>query len=876
MNKGKEFLKSLTLPSALAIAAMAVTVLMERAVVAEDHPALHAGGNALAQYPAPTTPTGFVSEYEDAEESPQANSAMQRAEAVSRLLPDVMPEIHLMHRNFDETMSPFAWTNYLDSLDFERAYFTQEDINEFKQYENTFHVLMRSGDLSFAQLAFDRLRQRVNERMEFVRANVTNDFDFTASGTYTWKRKDVPWPADSAEQDALWTKRIANSILAYRVNSQIASENNSERLADIRLDIAREMKAFNTNEVSTSSPAVPEAELANELGLLEAALSGLDHLPTNAAERAEFQLMLERAPGDQAQSSTNETSSVIGQTQTTTNKISSLIEQYFFVAGGIITPEEAAANAAKETLDNHISFENILKDSDEEFYLSRYFNAMTTAYDPHSNYLSPVSMEDFGIDMQLSLQGIGAQLQTEDGAAKVAEIIPGSPAERDTSENRLVPGDKIIGVAQGDEEFVDIRHWPLYKAVRLIRGPKGSTVRLQVIPANAPTGLKIVTLVRDEIKLEEQAASSRLEIVTDENGTERKLGYIKLPTFYSSMNLGNSSDATPRSATIDVARLIAEFNSKNVEGIILDLRSNGGGSLPEAVYLTGLFIRTGPVVQVKESRRTIPLPDNDPAIAFSKPLVVMVNRLSASASEIVAGALQDYGRAVIVGDTRTHGKGTVQTLVPLAEGKLGSLKSTTASFYRVNGSSTQIRGVESDIVLPSVFDYFSDLGEDKLNNPIPWTRTGPSRYRAVDSLYPIIGTLRERSEKRRAGNEKWCNHIEVLERYGAFSTNTVVSLNYEVRLEKAREDAALSRKIADDTAMGEGTGLDALGDGAPDAVPDRKAPSTKEEREMEARKRDIVLDESLNILMDLIILHGSPRNLNKNASPYDFLDTFFR
>lgn len=876
MKKWNQFQKRLTLPSALALASIAVMVLMERAVVAGDQQAPQAVVNAIAQLPSGTGSTGFISEYEDTVDSSQDDDVMQRAKAVSKLLLDVMPEVHLLHKNFDEKMSPLAWTNFLDSLDFDRAYFTQEDINEFKQYENKFHVLMRNGDLSFAQQAFDRLRQRVNERMEFVKANVTNDFDFTTTETYTWKRKDLPWPADKAEQDALWTKRLANSILAYRVNNQISSENNSERLADIRLDIAREMKDSNTNDVSTNSLTATEGELTDELNLFDSALAGLDHSPTNAAERISFQLLLDSAPGDSALSEMNQTDSGVEQAYATTNKLSSLIEQYFFISRGIKTPEETAADAAKETLNNYTSFENILKDSDEEFYLGRYFNAMTMAYDPHSNYLSPVSMEDFGIDMQLSLQGIGAQLQTEDGTAKVAEIIPGSPAERDTSETRLVPGDKIIGVAQGDEEFVDIRHWPLYKAVRLIRGPKGSTVRLQVIPANAPTGLKIVTLVRDEIKLEEQAASSRLEIVTDEHGVEHKLGYIKLPTFYSSMNFGSSSDVTPRSATIDVARLIAEFNSKNVEGIILDLRNNGGGSLPEAVYLTGLFIRTGPVVQVKESRRTIPLPDNDPAIAFSKPVVVMVNRLSASASEIVAGALQDYGRAVIVGDTRTHGKGTVQTLVPLADGELGSLKSTTASFYRINGSSTQIRGVESDIILPSVFDYFSDLGEDKLTNPIPWTRTGPSQYRTVDSLSPIIGTLRERSEKRRADNEKWRNHMEVLERYGAFSTNTIVSLNYDERLVKAREDVALSRKIADDTAISEGGGLDAIGNGAPGGILDRKKPATKEERDAEARKRDIVLDESLNILADLIMLHGSPRNLNEKESPYDFLDAFFR
>ncbi len=859
---------------ALLLTITALSILIEKAVVAKKITAVYGDNITLAQNSASESElAAFISEYDNEEPPPDAEE--RRAMAVSKLLPEMMPEIHITHKKFDEKMSMVAWTNYLDSLDFDRVYFIRSDIDEFKHYENSFHKLMQNKDLSFAKLVFERFRERVSDRVEFIRANVTNNFDFTTSDEYVWKRKNMPWPADKEELDSIWIKRIANSILAYRVNSEISNEKNTKHLAEIRIDIARELRSIVESDTNTNKLA--EIELTNELAIFDTAIAALDHTPTNTAERLELQKNLMFSTTNKISKIEAVTTAAAGENETSpseensaTNRLTTLIQQYTFVENSIKTPEKTVSDAAKETLDNYVRFENILKDSDQEFYLGRYFNAMTTAYDPHSNYLSPVTLEDFGIDMQLSLQGIGAQLQSEDGAAKIMEIIPGSPAERDQSDTKLVPGDKIIGVAQGDEEFVDIRHWPLYKAVRLIRGPKGSTVRLQVIPANDPNGLKVVILVRDEIKLEEQAASSRIEKISDENGVERKLGYIKLPTFYSSMNIDKKPDVTPRSATIDVASLIAELNSEEVEGLILDLRNNGGGSLPEAVYLTGLFIRTGPVVQVKEARRTIPLPDNDPAIAFDKPLVVMVNKLSASASEIVAGALQDYGRAVIVGDSSTHGKGTVQTLIPLADGKLGSLKTTTASFYRINGSSTQIRGVESDIVLPSAFDYFSDLGEGKLDNPIPWSRTGPARYRVVDPLEDVIPTLRERSEKRRQENEKWCNHMKILERFGVFSTNKVFSLNFEERLAKAREDEELNRKIADDTS----SAATEMGDSI--IKQEEKKRKTKEEKEKEARKRDMVRDETLNILLDLIDLHGSPRNLRSSLSPYDFLDSFFR
>ena len=826
---------------------------------------------------------------DDGNQAPDTEANRQMFSEIAKLLDRHMPEVHLLHKPFDATMSANAWTNYLNALDYQRKFFIQSDIDEFETSKFVLPTYLREGDLAFAGTVFDRLRQRVRERMDFVEQHVTNALDFADGSMYQWKRDELPWPANQDEQDALWRASLANSAIASIVSTTISNEKNKEKQTEYRLALTRHIL-----ETEHASTEISESELNDGLAHFDTTLSALP-LPTNELQRTECckRLMptwerpetdtntLDETTNTVAEIVTPETPSL--ETTALTDegdsnpcaKLESLLIKYVNATTGIKTEEEARCEAVEQTIRSYRQYLDILTHSDEEFYLSKFCNAVTGAYDPHSSYLTPVAQEDFGIDMQLSLQGIGAQLQSEDGTAKIVEIIPGSPAERDTSETRLVPGDKIIGVAQDKEDFVDIRHWPLYKAVRLIRGPKGSTVRLQVIPASDITATKIVTLIRDEIKLEEQAASSAIETVSDETEVERKLGYIKLPTFYASMKLGNNADASPRSATLDVARLIAELNEEQIEGLVLDLRGNGGGSLPEAVYLTGLFIRTGPVVQVKETRRTITLPDNDPAIAFKKPLIILIDRLSASASEIVAGALQDYGRAIIVGDTHSHGKGTVQTLIPVQNGALGSLKATTASFYRITGSSTQIRGVSSDIHLPSLFEHYTQLGEDKLPNAIPWSRTGPARYRRIDSFDETIPLLNERSEKRRAENGKWQKHIQLLDRFAAITTNTVVSLDFDTRLERAKADEALQREISSDTTLTDAQSV-AEGEHAMLQPDDPPEDETKEEREARRRKNDVVLKEALNVLINLIDLHGSPRNLTQEPTPYDFLNTFFR
>jgi len=489
----------------------------------------------------------------------------------------------------------------------------------------------------------------------------------------------------------------------------------------------------------------------------------------------------------------------------------------------VLTPQENVAKRYKQ-------FMIVIQDMDEEAILQRYLSAVAMAYDPHSDYMSPMRKEDFDIDMNLSLCGIGAQLRSEDGTAMIVEVIPGGPADRDKRAIRLTKGDKIIGVGQGDGAIEDIVHLPLNKAVRKIRGEKGTKVVLSVIPASDPSGTstKIVDLIRDEVKLEEQAATGRVVRVTLPDGAVRKLGVVKLPTFYGTMDKRPNQPGF-RSATVDVAKRLAAFNSENVSGLILDLRDNGGGSLREAVSLTGLFVRSGPVVQVREARQIVvlPVPNMDPAMAFRKPVLVLINRASASASEIVAGALQDYGRAVLVGDTQSHGKGTVQTVMPLGSEKFGSMKVTTASFYRINGASTQRKGVGADIVIPSTLDGL-DIGEDKLPGSLPWTQIEQALYIPVADVSKFVPQLKEHSAKRLADNARYARYCTLVRHVQEVNERKEVPLEINARRKLMKAENEM-RKLQDDV---------------------------QDASKAEGKEDDVVLDEALNILSDLVTLTG--------------------
>ena len=538
----------------------------------------------------------------------------------------VLERYHYRKVVLDNKLSEKILDRYLESLDPNKSFFTQQDIDAFAKYRYKLDDAIASGKLEPAFDIFRKYRMRVDQRVALALSLLEkNKFDFTRDETYRFDREDAPWAKDEKEISDQWRKRVKNDILGLR-------------------------------------------------------LAGKDE-----------------------------------------KKIRETLEKRY------------------KTLRRRIH----QLDADSVF--QTFINAYTLSIEPHTAYMSPERSENFDISMRLSLQGIGAVLRSDDEYTTVQKVVPGGPADKS---GQLHAGDRIVGVAQGkDGEMLDIVGWPLQDVVEKIRGKKDTLVRLNVLPKaagmDAPT--KIVSIVRDKIKLEDQAAKSS---IIEADGM--RFGVIDVPAFYRDFRGQASGNKDFRSTTRDVRKLIAKLQEEKVDGIIVDLRNNGGGSLTEATELTGLFIPFGPVVQVKDSQGHIDVErDTDPEEVYSGPLAVLVNRNSASASEIFAAAIQDYGRGLIVGEP-TFGKGTVQSLVDLsqfARGKddLGRLRLTIAQFFRVQGGSTQHKGVVPDVIFPTA-DGSGKHGERSLDNALPWAEIKPAEYHPEGQLH--LSMLQSKHEKR--------------------------------------------------------------------------------------------------------------------------------
>ncbi len=534
----------------------------------------------------------------------------------------------------------------------------------------------------------------------------------------------------------------------------------------------------------------------------------------------------------------------------------------------------------RQTLDKrYAGYIERVRQLDGEDAFQTFMTAYAETTDPHTDYLSPRAAENFDISMKLSLEGIGAVLQARDDYTQVRELVPGGPAAKS---GKIQVGDRIVGIGQGDSgPITDVIGWRLDDVVNRIRGKKDTTLRLEIIPADTGVDGKheIVTLVRKKVSIEEQAAKKKIVEITD-GGITRKIGVIELPTFYSDFGARSEGVKNFKSATRDVAKLIGELKAAGVQGLIMDLRNNGGGSLAEADSMTGLFIDTGPVVQVRDAKGHVEVQGDDhPGMAWSGPLAVLVNRGSASASEIFTAAIQDYHRGLIVGEP-TFGKGTVQNLVDLdrfgsnpdgAKPQYGELKMTIAEFFRINGGSTQLKGVTPDIEYPRSGDD-KEFGESTYDNALPWTQIAPASYQPVANLDAYLPQLQQDHLARVAKSPAWKLMLDELAQYKSMRDKTSVSLNFATReAERKQQDAIQASFRARQKAI---DGSDAylkdeetsLDDGL-----DASERSLKSElkQEKDAKKaKDVYLDETAHILFDADGLIQSNPTLAAQVLPY--------
>jgi carboxyl-terminal processing protease len=603
---------------------------------------------------------------------PGAVAPTDNQRATARKIGRILEEAHYSHAPIDHKMSDLVFQRYLEFLDPQRSYLLQSDVNEFATYRFQFDDMIRTGNIDPAYLMFARFQQRNRERMQFALAQLKTEPDWTLNETFDFDRKDAPWPADQAQINELWRKRVKNDALSLLLTGK----------------------------------QWPEA---------------------TEVLRKRYERVLKR------------------------------IDQ--------VTSVDV--------------FENLM-------------NAYARAFDPHSSYFSPRSAEEYKIQMSLNYDGIGASLQVVDDYVTIMNIIEGGPA---AVAGTLKVNDRITAVGQGHEgSFTDVIGWRLDDVVQLIRGKAGTSVRLEILPGGAAPGSteKTLEFVRNKITLEAQAAHKDVKTVA-RNGRTYRIGVVTVPGFYQDTDAHNAGDENYRSTTRDVAKLLRGLKGENVDGLVLDLRGDGGGYLPEATALTGLFIDHGPVVQLRDTAgRLEVLDDPESGPLYDGPLAVLVDRMSASASEIFAGAIQDYHRGLIIGQT-TFGKGTVQSPMSLDRSRdalSGQLTVTIGKFYRVTGESTQHRGVEPDIPLASILDT-KEVGESALESSLPWDRIAgvPFKTSTVLATEPTVATLTAAEDTRAQHDPDYHWLMSDIAAIDTLREQHSVSLNLKVRREeRTRED----------------------------------------------------------------------------------------
>jgi carboxyl-terminal processing protease len=637
---------------------------------------------------------------------------------VARRVSDIIAREHYRRAPLDDRLSSLILDRYLDAIDGSRSYFYASDIAEFERYRYELDDAIKAGDMEPAFVIFRRFQQRSRERMTYAIDLLSKKPDFDIDESFNFDREKEPWPANTAEMNELWRKRVKNDALSLIIAGKQWNE---------AADVLRKRYEHVEKRMDQSKP---------------------------------------------------------------------------------------------------------------EDVFEAFMNAFVLSLDPHSNYFSARNSEEYNIQMSLSYEGIGASLQLTDDYVTVIDVIAGGPA---ATSGKLAANDRITAVGEGKNgELVDVIGWRLDDVVQKIRGPGGTLVRLQLLPAGAAPGSaqRVVEFTRNRVSLEAQASHKAMRTVV-RNGREIKIGVITVPSFYQDYDASRAGAKDFRSTTRDVQRLIGELRKDGAEVLIMDLRANGGGYLPEAESLTGLFIDRGPVVQLRDTTGRIEVDDDpDPAIFYSGPMIVLVDRFSASASEIFAGAIQDYGRALIVGQ-QTYGKGTVQNAHPLnytifgRKPELGQLNVTIGKYYRITGESTQDRGVTPDIALPSLIDA-SEVGESTRDRALPWDHIEPAAFKPEGDLKSLQGVLQKQHEERTASSPDFHYLHDDIAALDAMRSQKTVSLNLKTR--------EAERKRLDDDRLARENALRAA----------RSQPAVKSLEEIkDDAAAAIILDETAQIAADL-------------------------
>ncbi len=607
---------------------------------------------------------------------------------VARRVADIVAREHYRRAPLDDHLSSLILDRYLDAIDGGRSYFFASDIAEFERYRYELDDAIKAGDVEPAFVIFRRYQQRSRERMAYAIELLNKKPDFDVDESFNFDREKEPWPANTAEMNELWRKRVKNDELSLVIAGKQWTE---------AADVLRKRYEHVAKRMDQSKP---------------------------------------------------------------------------------------------------------------EDVFEAFMNAFVLSLDPHSNYFSARNSEEYNIQMSLSYEGIGASLQLTDDYVTVIDVIAGGPA---ATSGKLAANDRITAVGEGKTgELTDVIGWRLDDVVQKIRGPGGTLVRLQLLPAGAAPGSpqKVVEFTRNRVSLEAQAAHKAMRVL-QRNGHDVKVGIITVPSFYQDYDASRAGAKDYRSTTRDVQRLITELRKDGSDVLIMDLRANGGGYLPEAESLTGLFIDRGPVVQLRDTTGRIEVDDDpDPAVFYSGPMIVLVDRFSASASEIFAGAIQDYGRALIVGQ-QTYGKGTVQNAHPLnytifgRKPELGQLNVTIGKYYRITGESTQDRGVTPDITLPSLIDA-NEVGESTRDRALPWDHIEPAAFRVEGDLKATAASLEKLHAERTANSADFrylhddIAALEAMRRQKTLSLNIKTREAERKRLESERLDRENAWRAAHD------------------------------------------------------------------------------